>query len=297
MSAVDGARAARRQAEAVIHAATAGLRLIQREPAAFAVWVAIWLAALSGAAWLVASGAPLPSHLSVDGRLGARFGRYGVVLIALFLLVWSATTQAVFRAMIQPDERRFFFLRLGEDELRLAVMSLGAYVLILILGGVPAFLLLSLASPVLEAAPQLIRIITLLGALATVAFDVWVGVRLSLIAVETFAEGRFSLGAYWPLTRGRFWYLFLMYAVSFLFLLVIAAVMGGVTLALESATDLIGAPHGHDPGRSTALLAMAGAYAVVFSAFWMTSTTLFCAAQAQAFRAITGVHPRRMRGF
>ncbi len=297
IDAADGARAARRQAEAVVYAATAGARLIQREPAAFAVWVGVWLAAITAAALLVAFGGALPSHLEMSGRFGARLGPYAAVLITLFLLVWAATTQAVFRAMIQPDERRFFFLRLGEDELRLAVMSLAAFLLILILGGVPAFLLLALASPVLEAAPQLVRVIALAGAAGTIAMDIWIGVRLSLIAVETFAEGRFSLGAYWPLTRGRFWYLLLIYAVSFLAFLLISAFMGAVTLSLQGAQDLIGPPHGADPARRAGLIALAGAYGVLFSASWMASTVIFCAAQAHAFRTITGVHPRRMRGF
>ena len=287
----------RRQTGAVLHGALAGARLIRRQPGAFAAWVGLWLAAVTIAALLVAFGGALPVHPGPYHRLGARFGPFAAVLITLFLLVWAATTQAVFRSVLQPDERRFFYLRLGADELRLAVMSLVAFVLILVLGGVPAFLLLALASPFMQAAPDLIKYIAVGGAVATIAVDVWVGVRLSLIAVETFAEGRFHLTAYWPLARGRFWYLVLLYLVCFLMFLGMGVVMGVATALLENAQALIGRPHGSDPARRTALLAMAGLYGALFSASWVASTVLFCAAQAHAFRVITGVHRRRAPGF
>ena len=62
----------------------------------------------------------------------------------------------------------------------------------------------------------------------TVALDVWLGVRLSLIAVETFSERRFHLTAYWPVTRGRFWYLL---AAYFLFFLVFLGLTGELRAA------------------------------------------------------------------
>jgi hypothetical protein len=297
LDATQGFRAVRRQVADVLYAAAAGARLIQREPGAFVIWMALWLATVTLSALLVAFGGAVPTDPGVYHNLGARFGPFAVVLIATFLICWAVTTQAVFRAMLQPDERRFAYLRLGSDELRLAVMSLVAFVLILVLGGVPAFLLLALASPFMQAAPDLIKYIAVIGAIATIGVDVWVGVRLSLIAVETFAEGRFHLTAYWPLTRGRFWYLTFIYGVCFLLFLGIGAIVGGATAGLETAQVIIGQPHGADVFRRGALLAMAGLYALIFSASWVATTALFCAAQAHAFRAITGVHKRRMPGF
>jgi hypothetical protein len=297
LSATEGFRAARRQFAAVLYGATAGARLIGREPAAFGLWMVLWLAAVTLSAMLVAFGGVVPTDPGVYRNLGARFGPFAVVLIAIFLLCWAATTQAVFRAMLQPDERRFAYLRLGADELRLAVMSLVAFILIVIFGGVPAFLLLALASPFMQAAPDLIKYIAVIGAVATIGVDVWVGVRLSLIAVETFAEGRFHLTAYWPLARGRFWYLTFIYAACFVLFLVMGAVVGGATAGLEAAQAAIGQPHGADIFRRAALLGMAGIYALIFSASWVATTALFCAAQAHAFRTITGGHKRRMPGF
>ena len=296
-SAAQGLRAARRQLGAMIDAALAGARLIRDQRGSFIAWMGLWLGAVTLAALLVAFGGGAPRHVSMGDTLSARFGPFAVLLMTLFLLSWAATTVAVFRAMLQPDRKGFFYLRLGIEELRLAILSLVAFILVVILGSVPAFLLLALASPFMRALPALVKYIAVAGALATIAVDVWVGVRLSLIAVETFAEGRFHLTAYWPLARGRFWYLLGLYALCFLLLLGLGALVGLATGGLELAQDWVGMPHGADPARRVALLVIAGVYAALFSASWVASTALFCAAQAHAFRAITGVQRRRMPGF
>jgi hypothetical protein len=203
----------------------------------------------------------------------------------------------VFRAALQPDRRGFFYLQLGMDEVRLAVMTAVAFVLILVFGGAPAFLLLTVATPFVQILPDQARVFALLGSIATICVDAWISVRLSLIAVETFAEGRFHLSAYWPLTRGRFWHLIGVYFVCFLMVLVLLAALGLTTALLTVLVSVIGAPHGADPARRGALLVLAAVYAGLVSVFWAVSTTLVCASQAHSFRYITGVHPRRMPGF
>jgi hypothetical protein len=294
-TAFDSARQARRQLFAVWATVTEGFRLMAREPASAIVWFLIWLAALTAAAMLVAFWGP---HLIVgeDYRtLGAKFGPFAVVIIPALLLVWAVTTVAAFRASLRPDERRFFYLRIGADEARLAVMTPVAFLLILVFGGVPAFLLLSLVTPLMQAVPALGKDLAGIGAVATICIDIWIGVRLSLIAVETMAEGRFHLTAYWPLTRGRFWYLLLVYLAWFVVIFGLGLVVSFATVVLERvASTVIGPPHGADPTRRIALLAVAGGVAVLASLSIMVPATLFCAAQAYAFRAITGVHRRRL---
>ena len=121
--------------------------------------------------------------------------------------------------------------------MRLAIMTVASAILILVFGGAPAYLLLVLADPLMRALPALARDIARVGALLTVCVDVWLGVRLSLIAVETVAERRFHLSAYWPLTRGRFWYLFACYVVCFVMvfgLTTLLFVAGGVLVSLAN---------------------------------------------------------------
>jgi hypothetical protein len=111
-------------------------------------------------------------------------------------------------------------------------------------------------------------------------------VRLSLIAVETFAERRFHLLAYWPVTRGRFWYLLGSYFLIFFIFLGLTALFVPVIIIL-TPNELTRAAGG-DVSRSIGLLAQAGVLAGLISMFWTLSLTLFYACQAHAYRAIVG---------
>lgn len=285
-------RTARSFFATVVNTAFAGPRLVARDPAAFGAWIFLWFVGSVFVAALLLFGGGV-STASGPPTLGAKFGPYAVVSITAFLLIWAATMVAAFRLSLQPDRRRFFYLDLGADELRFAVMTLSTCVIVAVFAGAPAFLLFAVASPFLQAAPMLAKEIGVVGALATIALDVWVGVRLSLIAVETFAEGRFHLTAYWPLTRGRFWYLLGVYTVCVLMILGVVVVLGAVGGGLAVVQALIGSPQGADPARRFALWALAAGYAGMNSVFWVTSTVFLCGAQAHAFRAITSISPTR----
>ncbi|MDB5481525.1 MAG: hypothetical protein JWO83_2578 [Caulobacteraceae bacterium] len=269
-------------------AALEGYRLIRREPRAVLAWTLLWLAVVVATALAVATGPPVVlAHgraYSSPGDIVRKFGPAAPFLILLFLVVWATTTVAAYRVVLRPQERRFFFLRLGLDELRLAIMTVVSAILILVFGGAPAYLLLVLADPLMRALPALARDIARVGALLTVCVDVWLGVRLSLIAVETVAERRFHLSAYWPLTRGRFWYLLACYIVCFLMVFGLTTLLflaGGVLVSLANLDLAAG-----NLLRRTSVLGIAALLAVVTSAFLMLSSTIFCACQAYAFRVI-----------
>lgn len=271
-------------------AAFEGFRLIRREFRAVLVWTVMWLAVLSLAAWVVASGKQIISPARANARsvaeIAEAFGPFAAAFMALFLLVWAMTTVATYRAVLRPSERRYFFLRLGTDELRVAIMTVVAFCLVLLFGGAPAYLVYVLFTPIMQAAPALARYVEWAGILVTVCLEVWLGVRLSLIAVETFAERRFHLTAYWPLTGGRFWYLLSCYFLFFL-------VFSGISLVVisldgflfDTARERVGAG---DLFRRTSVLAIAGLLAILSVSSWVLSWTVFCACQAYAFRAILG---------
>ena len=269
-------------------AALEGFRLIRREPRAAIAWTLLWLVAFLFTAIVVATGDPVGLPGRIGGRglreFGHRFGPFAVLSTALFLLVWVTTSVAAYRAVLRPAERRFYFLRLGADELRLAIMTVTSFVLILVFGGAPAYLLFVLISPFMRAVPALTREMATAGALATVGLDIWLGVRLSLIAVETVAERRFHLTAYWPLARGRFWYLMMAYFLCFLAVFALSLLfflLGGIVTAVAPA--VLGEPN---LLRRTGVMALAACLAVMTSCFFLVSTTVFCACQAYAFRAI-----------
>ena len=271
-------------------AVSEGFRLIWREPKAVLAWVALWFATFSAAAWVVAASRPDAAAVTrSDNDLVAvaqRFGPFGALLVVMFLLVWLVTAVATFRAVLRPGERRWFYLRLGADEARLGVLTLVAFLVALAFGGAPAYLVFVLASPIMSAVPALTRDIATVGALVTVWLDVWLGVRLSLIAVETFSERRFHLTSYWPVTGGRFWYLLGCYFLFFLIFLgvtMVSVAAGGVLF--EVAVNQVG---NGDLFRRGSVLAIAGVVAVLTAGSWTLTWTVFCACQAHAFRAIVG---------
>ncbi len=269
-------------------AAFEGARLIRREPRAVFVWMLLWATAFMFTAVVVATGdrVVLPSHGAYRSArdIAHRFGPFAALSVLLFLLVWATTTVAAYRAVLRPQDRRYFFLRLGPDEFRLGVMTVTSFFLVLLFGGAPAYLLLVLADPLMRALPAFARDIASLGALATVVVDVWLGVRLSLIAVETFAERRFHLTAYWPLVRGRFWYLLGCYFLCFLMVF-------GLTILfflVGSLVTWLAQPELGSGGflRRTSVLGLATVLAILTASFWVISSTMFCACQAYAFRII-----------
>ncbi|HEY2179093.1 MAG TPA: hypothetical protein VGH15_10955, partial [Caulobacteraceae bacterium] len=269
-------------------AASEGFRLIGRAPSAVCAWAFLWFAAFSISAWAVAASRHgIAIHSNPDYTLsgvGRQFGPFAVPLILLFFVVWLVTNLAAFRAVLHPGERRWFYLRLGTDEARLGVLTIAAFLALILIGFAPAKMVFLLASPIMRVVPTATLLVATAGVLITVWVEVWLGVRLSLIAVETFSEQRFHLSAYWPVTGGRFWFLLISYFLVFLILLVPFFVYF-VALEALSATALAYFGNG-DLLRRGSVLAIAGVIAALTAGFWTLSWTVICACQAYAFRYI-----------
>ena len=246
----------------------------------------MWLVTFSVAAFVVAASKP---HILAHGYGAANvtgFGPFAAFLIAMFLVVWPVTALATFRAVLHPDQRRWFFLRLGADELRLGVLTVVASLAAAGVGGPIAYIVFVFVSPFMSVVPTATQLVEWGGVVITVCLYVWLGVRLSLIAVETFSEGRFHLTAYWPVTRGRFWYLLGAYFLYFLIFLGLTVLFVPVIIILTPTN--VTPVAGGDLLRRACLLLQAGLLAGLISVFWTLSSTLFYACQAHAFRAIVG---------
>jgi hypothetical protein len=274
-------------------AATEGFRVIRRAPRAVMVWGLMWLVWFSVTAGIVATGQKVvvSNHVArwTIWEIFRHYGPFAIVLIASFFVVLGMTAIASFRAVLNPEQRRFFYLRLGRDELRVAAISVMAFSLVAIFGGVPAAALIALAGPIMAAVPTLAREIGVLGAGVTVCLEIWLCVRLSLIAVETFAEHRFHLSAYWPLARGRFWYLWCCYCIIFVILFII------MILYFTANEFLFGFAFNNIGNESLfqrgMLLAIAAVLAVLAAAYLLLTIILFCCCQARAYLSITNLAP------
>lgn len=186
------------------------VRVIRRHPLAVFVWgfavTAFWLVCL----WVI-FGAMADIPLAQDaepspelvGRLMAMQGVSMVLNVgqlALTLMVWAATMRATLR-IGRPD--RYFFLRLGMDELRLLVVGaalfLGTYIAVIIL-----VLLGTAVSAVIWQASEAAAVITglVLAALLVVGVAVAMA-RLSMIAPATMILNRLAFVEGWKLGKGR----------------------------------------------------------------------------------------------
>lgn len=142
----------------------------------------------------------------------AALGPLYAILIPMGLAVQAVLAAAVYRAILRPEDTGFGYLRLGQDELRLTVLtliyfllSLAAVTIVVLLGGIGAGMAYGLlGSPLFGVGLGLFFLGLLL----------YVAVRLSLAPVITFAERRISVFDSWALTKGQFWKLLGAYVLA-----------------------------------------------------------------------------------
>lgn len=215
-----------------------GFRLARREWKAVLVWGFGYMLVIL-AVQLLSIGPALPEYLQTmmeDPEAaaavveeGAQTGYFVFAVAAIVVLSVAAAAVfygAVARAMLRPEERGFFYLRLSRRELWLGLTSLalgaGAVVAVLLLTAVVVFLAGMVGG---GDGPGLVLWGLLLGLPASVGF-LYLAMRFSTAWVQAFAEERFVLLDAWRLTRGQGWRLVLMaLALVFLVMIICAVVM------------------------------------------------------------------------
>lgn len=282
----------------------AGFELIRREPAAFAAWCATYfvLGALPSL-WLIWQLGPVYGEMfSGDfdpaspefAQLTASANLAQLVSWIFSVFVQTLLAGAVFRAVLQPHDRRHFYLRLSGQEGWLA-LSVVVLIVLLIIGAFVAMIPLIIVGVILtliaggEAAGGLIAFLVAMAALGAA---LWVWLRLSMGPVMSFAERNFRLFESWSLTKGHAWKLFLVgFALVVLIVLVQIVVIGllaGVANALVPLTTLRDAfaQNPADALRRLAPVAVVGylALTVLGTAMYV----LYAAAWADIYRQLTG---------
>ena len=202
----------------LVDVALEGVRLTRERPGTVLAWGVVLAAAQAvTVALLVLSGSG--EGLAAFTRLGAVPGADPAAAAALLsgaapgmllsvaagLLAQAAVYAALLRAVLRPADKRFAFLRVGLDELRLlgvlaALTALGVVTLLVLVTAL-GMLILPLAS---VGGYALSGAMPLVMALAVAALS-YPAVRLSLAPAASVAEGRTRLFGVWPLTRGVFW--------------------------------------------------------------------------------------------
>ena len=194
-----------------------GFRLARRAPLAILAWAGAY-GAFFVVFFIVAGGDlvnllnlaeqveqnPSPS-MSDLSALGQAYGAMMWLALPLSLLFGAVLATAVARSVIRPQDKRFGYLRLGRDELRVlgATLLVAALMFAITMGG--ALIVGFFAGLAAGAGASWLVFPAVLAGLALIAVAVWLAVRLSLLAPMTFAEQRIAIKESWAMTRGRFW--------------------------------------------------------------------------------------------
>lgn len=248
---------------AIEDAALSGLRLLRRKPKTFAYWAGLNLAmaaayclfmwALFGSTLL-----KLPALIADDFKpdpsfvlgLVLRFLLVALILMPAALAFLAVQRAAATRAVLFPGDDRFGYLRLGADELRIAVVI---FVVSLVNSAVQAAIAFVCAIFVMivalsinneTAAPAFRQLANLIGW----AVSAFVLLKLSLAPAETLHTRSIKIFSSWPLTKGLTWRIFLTY-------LLVAAIC--ICIWLVFMTVFIGAAAALAAGQFSAWAALA----------------------------------------
>jgi hypothetical protein len=239
-------------------ALAAPVRVIRRHPLAVFVWgltMVVFSLALSAMILGLLIDLPLEDAESAQApaeivaRMAALQGLSmlaNVGQLVLGVVLWAATMRATLR-IGRPE--RYFFMRLGMDELRIGVvglaLGLGAYaaVIVLVLLGVAIG---AVAWQANEALAVVLGFVMVLGLIAAVIYAM---ARLSLIAPATLILERFAFVEGWTLARGRMgsllgllvctWLIYMAIYFVIAFLAILGFFASGVFAHMQAAGDAL----------------------------------------------------------
>ncbi len=228
----------------VSDAAGAGFQLIGRKPLSVFVWglFAIVVGVLPFLAIMGSAMGPM-IELARQARLhpetppdaalmGPAYGHMMFVnplMQLLSLAVRTMLAAAVFRAVLEPKNNAFAYLRLGMQEVWMVLVSIVEAILIGI--GLVFAILAAVAIDVIlfkmMDQPFAAILAVVLGLLIAFGF-IWVVLRLSMATPMSFAERNFRLFESWAFTRGQAGNLFLLALLLVVILFVVEIVVLGV---------------------------------------------------------------------
>lgn len=307
----------------VVKAAFSGFGVIGRNPLAVLVWAVFlfvvgilpvlglvggFVSSIVQLAALENTGAE-PTPEQVMPLIGSMLALFPILMIT-GLITRTVLTGAVYRAVLFPEEKSWFYLRLGARELWLALVIVVAFVFAFILSFViqivgsmvmlPFMFMTAAADPDNAAAAglasALISVPLMLGMFALFAF---LYARFGMAFPMTFAESKFRLFESWGFTRGNGWrfvlVLLLLCAIALLLEIVLWIVLIAVGASVVGMTAAAGGFDGEgieaffkqDPSVWMAALAPWIALgAVVISVVGTALVVIFTAPWAHAYRQL-----------
>lgn len=195
-----------------------------------------------------ANGTEAESQAAMMEAMSHMQAQTSLVSLAQYLLMAMLYT-AIFRAIIRPQQRSFFSMRLGMDELRVAVAGLaigiGVWVAVVVVAVLLGLLIYALYASV---GPQT-AIWTGIGlGLLVVLALLWGLARTSLIAPASVLMRDFAFGPGWNMAKGQTWALVGLMLLSWLIATAIQLVISGavifgiITFAGVGGMEMLGDP-------------------------------------------------------
>lgn len=213
-----------------------GFRIIRDRPGLILAWTGFYLLSLL-AMILILLVPNLGTLAAVEvtgqhrdfGQLLARFGPALLVALLIAVIMPIMLVTAIYRTVLNPEDKGFAHLKISADELRMFLVSLLVIFIFAIASGLYGALVVVAAN----ASGGLHGVVTRIGSLGGVVLLGWLAVRLALAGVMTFAEHHFRLGAAWRLTKGQFWRLLLtlLLTIAYAVMIVILALVLSLLLA------------------------------------------------------------------
>lgn len=277
----------------------AGFRLIGREPLAFLAWVVaftvvgllpqFWIAAQMMAAMpelmkasqaAAAQGVAPPPEAMMQAQM--RIVALQPIAMLGSLVANTLVLGAVFRAVLTPADRAFFYLRLSAHEMWLGIMLAVVFVIYMI-GAfavmIPVFIVAGIAIGVGKGAGAVVAVPV---AFAGFAVIIWGVLRVSLALPMSFEDANFRLSEAWMASRGQAGKMFGVAVVLSLIALVVEIVaIGGLFVALGGPKRLMASGPSTNPmemlahispavwiGGLTILALLSTGYITLYAAAW-----------------------------
>lgn len=286
-----------KQTISVAEALGAGFRLIGREPLAFAAWCAAYFAFSAMSMLLNWNSTSAYYEALAAGNAAASvpaavFGPAYWLSLLFSLVLILAVYAGIVRAVLHPDERRFFYLRLGMRELWVALSAVLATLLwsvaYIVCAMVIGLGIGSVAAAAGDGGELAVGIVVIVLAPVLLWAFVWASLRLSMATVMSFAENRLRVLASWRFTKGHALALFLVSLVLGIAALIVFVALSGIALGGLAA----GAT-----GQPNSGLAMLGqisqtsaaarlAFSAVVSVAYVSFLVMFVAPWAEMYRQL-----------
>ncbi|HEY3694997.1 hypothetical protein [Phenylobacterium sp.] len=282
-------------------AALEGFRLTRERPGTVLAWGGVYFAGIMVMAiiMIVGIGPKFITFLKEQrlqsgdteafGSLLAQSWPAFLVVLAAAVFLLAVLTAGIYRLVLRPSEKGFSHLKLGRDELRLALVHL----LLFAIGMAFLFAIDIIVAMGQRAGGGPVTLVLGVVGLVAAVLMIWVGVRLSLATPMAFAEQRFSLAAAWRMTRGRFWSLFGMIVLAVIFYVMIwilVSIIGYLFVTLAGGAEAIMNPASLSPAR---LLAFVANF-ILQLVLPILQVVMIYAPLAVAYQRIAPVQPERV---